>query len=41
MWAFARKPTPDQSAVALEHITKHEKQKKVAYENILWALINT
>jgi hypothetical protein len=26
---------------ALEHIAKHEKNKKLAYENIIWALINT
>jgi len=41
MWAFARKPTPEQLKVAIEHIEKHDKAKKTAYENILWALINT
>ncbi|MBI1913339.1 MAG: hypothetical protein HYS12_01060 [Planctomycetes bacterium] len=41
VWAFAHEPTPEQMAVALEHIQKNEKAKKVAYENILWALINT
>jgi Protein of unknown function (DUF1549)/Protein of unknown function (DUF1553) len=40
LWAFARKPTPEQLKVALAHIAKHEKDKKSAYENILWALIN-
>src|SRR5204863_6239050 len=33
LWAFARKPNADQLKVALEHIEKHDKQKKVAYEN--------
>jgi hypothetical protein len=39
--AFGRKPSKNDMAVALRHIAKHEKNKKVAYENILWALINT
>ncbi|MEZ6142446.1 MAG: DUF1553 domain-containing protein [Zavarzinella sp.] len=41
MWAFGRKPSESDMATALEHITKNEKTKKTAYENILWALINT
>ena len=41
LWAFARKPSPEQLQVALEHIEPHAKNKKLAYENILWALINT
>jgi hypothetical protein len=41
LWAFARKPTPEDMKAALEHLKKHDAQKKVAYENILWALINT
>ena len=40
-WALAHPPTPEQREVALAHIQKHEKNKKIAYENILWALINT
>ena len=41
LWAFAHKPTPDQLQAALAHIAKHAQNKKTAYENILWALINT
>jgi hypothetical protein len=41
LWAFARKATSAQRDLALAHIAKHEKNKKVAYENILWALLNT
>ena len=26
---------------ALDHIKKNQTNKKIAYENILWALINT
>ena len=29
------------SQFVLDHIELHSKEKKVAYENILWALINT
>jgi hypothetical protein len=41
LWAFSRKPTDEQRKVALAHIAKHATNKKVAYENILWALLNT
>jgi uncharacterized protein DUF1549/uncharacterized protein DUF1553 len=41
LWAFARKPTADDLKVATEHLAKHEKDKKIAYENIIWALLNT
>jgi Protein of unknown function (DUF1553) len=41
VWAFAHKPTDAQRDLALAHIGKHAMNKKVAYENILWALINT
>jgi hypothetical protein len=41
LWAFARTPTGPQREAALAHLAKHPKDKKVAYENILWALINT
>ena len=37
----AKKPTADQLRLAKEHLAKHEKNKKVAYENILWALLNS
>jgi hypothetical protein len=41
LWAFARKATPAQREAALAHIGKHKDNKKLAYENILWALLNT
>ncbi len=40
-WAWAHKPTKDQMDAALAHIARHEKEKKTAYENIIWALLNT
>jgi hypothetical protein len=41
LWAFARRPTAEQRSLALANIQAHAKDKRVAYENILWALINT
>jgi hypothetical protein len=41
LWAWARKPSPDQLQAALAHVQKHQANKKIAYENILWALVNT
>jgi hypothetical protein len=41
LWAFARKPQPDELQVALEHIERLGPQnRKTAYENLLWSLIN-
>lgn len=39
--AFSRPPTPDETAVALAHIEKHAQNPQQAYEDIVWALINT
>ncbi len=39
--ALAHGPKPDQFDAALEHIARSGKDKKTAYENILWSLINT
>jgi hypothetical protein len=41
LWAFAHKPTQEQLNTALAHINQHAQDKKLAYENILWALLNT
>jgi hypothetical protein len=42
LWCFARKPTPNEMQTALAHIAKvGPNNKKIAYENILWALVNT
>ncbi|MBI3822649.1 MAG: DUF1553 domain-containing protein [Planctomycetes bacterium] len=40
-WAFGRLPSNEHRQVALDHIAKHAMNKKIAYENLLWALINT
>jgi hypothetical protein len=41
LWAFAREPSPEHLQVALAHIARNAQNKRLAYENILWALINT
>jgi hypothetical protein len=41
LWTLGRKPTDKDLSAALAHLTKHEKTKKTAYENLIWALINT
>jgi hypothetical protein len=39
--AFGRPPVPDELQVALAHIQKNEADPKRAYEDIVWALVNT
>ena len=39
--ATGSKPSAEKLKLALEHIAKHEKTKKTAYENVVWALLNT
>jgi hypothetical protein len=46
LWAFGRQPTKDDLAAALAHVEQQAAKnpqtgKKTAYENILWALLNT
>ncbi|MCA8999146.1 MAG: DUF1549 domain-containing protein [Planctomycetaceae bacterium] len=40
-WVYAREPEQDEMQIALAHIEKHKDNTKIAYEDILWALINT
>jgi Protein of unknown function (DUF1553)/Protein of unknown function (DUF1549) len=41
LWALGRRPAPEHLRMALGHVSRHAHNKKQAYENILWALINT
>jgi len=41
LWTVGHKPNEKQLKLALEHLEANAKNKKGAYENILWALINT
>jgi hypothetical protein len=40
-WVYAREPNAEELQIALAHVTKNEANKKLAYEDIIWALINT
>jgi hypothetical protein len=40
-WAYSRQPNDDEQQIAMAHIKKHEANEKIAYEDIVWALINT
>ncbi len=40
-WVYSREPNADELKIASAHIAKHEANPKIAYEDILWALINT
>ena len=39
--ALARQPTQLQMDLALSHLQQYPKDRKQAYENIIWALVNT
>ncbi len=39
--AFSREPTSDETAIAVAHIEKNKADAKRAYEDIVWALLNT
>jgi hypothetical protein len=41
VWAFARQPNQAQMNLALQNIERNAKGRQLAYENIIWALINT
>ena len=40
-WVYSRNPDGEETKIALAHLAKHEKDKKVAWEDIIWALLNT
>jgi hypothetical protein len=41
LWALGHKPSEKHLRMALENIQVNAKNKKAAYENIIWALLNT
>jgi hypothetical protein len=41
LWALGRKPSEKNLELALTNIGANAKNKKAAYENIIWALLNT
>lgn len=39
--AFSREPSKAELEIATAHVAKHADNKKIAYEDIVWALLNT
>ena len=40
-WVYSREPDQDEMQIALAHLEKHKDNPKVAFEDIVWALINS
>ena len=40
-WVYSREPDSEELAIALGHIDKHQDDQKIAWEDIVWALVNT
>ena len=40
-WVYSRDPESDELGIALAHIEKHKDKPQVAFEDIVWALVNT
>ncbi len=40
-WVYSRNPDPEEMKIAMAHLAKHEQNKKTAWEDIIWALLNT
>ncbi|WP_373653029.1 DUF1549 and DUF1553 domain-containing protein [Schlesneria sp. DSM 10557] len=40
-WVYSREPDQEEMQIALAHLEKHKENPKVAFEDIVWALINS
>jgi hypothetical protein len=40
-WVYSREPAADEIPIALAHLEKHKDNPQVAWEDIVWALVNT
>ncbi len=40
-WVYSREPDAEELKIALAHLEKHKDNTKLAYEDIVWALVNT
>ena len=41
MLAFSREPTSDETNIAVAHVAKSKEEPRPAFEDIVWALLNT
>lgn len=40
-WVYSRNPDAEEMKIAMAHLAKHQQNKKTAWEDIIWALVNT
>lgn len=40
-WVYSRQPDADEMKIALAHLEKHKDNQKLAFEDIIWALVNS
>ncbi|MFN0051137.1 MAG: DUF1549 and DUF1553 domain-containing protein [Planctomycetales bacterium] len=40
-WVYSRNPDAEELKIATAHLAKHEMNKKIGWEDIIWALVNT
>jgi len=40
-WVYSREPDAEELSIATAHLAKHTDNKQLAYEDIVWALVNT
>jgi hypothetical protein len=40
-WVYSRNADSDEARIALAHLAKHEQDKKIGWEDLIWALVNT
>ena len=41
LWVYSRPPTGEETAIAAAHLAKHAEKPQPAYEDLVWALVNT
>ena len=41
LWAFGRPASLEHRQIAIAHVERHGKDKRAAYQDLIWALINT
>lgn len=40
-WVYSREPDSEELNIAMAHLDKHKDNAKIAFEDIMWALVNT
>ena len=40
-WVYSRLPDADETKIAVAHLEKHKDNSKIAFEDIIWALVNS